>query len=275
VLCSDSYSTTAFLNDKLKWISENVRDEQFTKLFIHSDNASQHFKNSKTLYWLSKRPSSTKRRNGSLSQLKKCQWSFGAPGHGKGVWDGLGGTVRAERSRTTLSELARVTCHMYVNSDTLELRACLQVKRILSQAQEHGLENPKAILCASKRISTAIEAHEHLHNLFASEEWTRGHAEKTVGQYVALWRDSSSIERPCTNVDHGCCEDIRESRSFLATCSSGKRIVLLRKWDCWCDACLQTSGRGEGNMSGCHCAKLNCRLSQLEVQRCVGPGPGP
>jgi hypothetical protein len=97
-----------------------------------------------------------------------------------------------------------------VNSDTLEVLACLQVKRILSQAQEHGLENPKAILCASKRISTAIEAYEHLNNLFASDEWIRGHAAKTVGQYVTLWRDSLSIERPRTNVDHGCCEDIRE-----------------------------------------------------------------
>ena len=85
---------------------------------------------------------------------------------------------------------------MDVNSDTLEVLACLQVKRILSQAQEHGLENPKAILCASKRISTAIEAYEHLNNLFASEEWTRWHATKTVGQYVTLWRDSSSIKRP-------------------------------------------------------------------------------
>jgi hypothetical protein len=148
------------------------------------------------------------------------------------------------------------------------------VKRILSQAQEHGLENPRTILCASKRISTAIEAHEHLNNLFASEEWTQGHAEKTVGQYVALWRDSSSIERPRTTVDHGCCEDIRESRSFLATSSSGKGIVLMRKWDCWCDACLQISGRGEGNMSSYHCRTLNRKLSQLEVQGCVGPGRG-
>jgi hypothetical protein len=148
------------------------------------------------------------------------------------------------------------------------------VKRILSQAQEHGLENPKAILCASKRISTAIEAYEHLNNLFASDEWIRGHAAKTVGQYVTLWRDSLSIERPRTNVDHGCCEDIRESRSFLATSSSGKGIVLMRKWDCWCDACLQISGRGEGNMSGRHCPTMNRKLSQLEVQGCVGPGQG-
>jgi hypothetical protein len=39
--CRDTYSTAAFLNDKLKWISDNVRNEQFTSLFIHSDNASR------------------------------------------------------------------------------------------------------------------------------------------------------------------------------------------------------------------------------------------
>ena len=34
--CSDTYSTTAFLNDKLKGISDNVRDEQFPTLFMHA-----------------------------------------------------------------------------------------------------------------------------------------------------------------------------------------------------------------------------------------------
>ena len=40
-LLKDTYSTAAFLNDKLKWISDNVCNEQFTSLFIHSDNASR------------------------------------------------------------------------------------------------------------------------------------------------------------------------------------------------------------------------------------------
>ena len=34
--CSDTYSTTAFLSDKLKGISDNVCDEQFATLFMHA-----------------------------------------------------------------------------------------------------------------------------------------------------------------------------------------------------------------------------------------------
>ena len=34
--CSDTYSTTAFLSDKLKRISDSVRDEQFATLFMHA-----------------------------------------------------------------------------------------------------------------------------------------------------------------------------------------------------------------------------------------------
>ena len=34
--CSDAYSTTAFLSDKLKGISDNVCDEQFATLFMHA-----------------------------------------------------------------------------------------------------------------------------------------------------------------------------------------------------------------------------------------------
>ena len=34
--CSDTYSTTAFLSDKLKGIFDSVRDEQFATLFMHA-----------------------------------------------------------------------------------------------------------------------------------------------------------------------------------------------------------------------------------------------
>ena len=50
-----------------------------------------HFKNGKTKHFLSEIPQEYK--SGKTLRLKKCQWSYGAPGHGKGVWDGLGGMV--------------------------------------------------------------------------------------------------------------------------------------------------------------------------------------
>ena len=43
-----------------------------------------HFKNGKTKHPLSEIPWEYK--SGKMFQLKKCQWPYGAPGHGKGVW---------------------------------------------------------------------------------------------------------------------------------------------------------------------------------------------
>jgi hypothetical protein len=49
--------------------------QQLKQLFVHSDNAAQHFKSSKSLHWLSKQILDM----GFLSVM----WDFGPPGHGK------------------------------------------------------------------------------------------------------------------------------------------------------------------------------------------------
>ena len=49
--------------------------QMFTVLCMHTDNAAQHFKSSKSLNWLSQQM----REMGFTSVL----WDFGAPGHGK------------------------------------------------------------------------------------------------------------------------------------------------------------------------------------------------
>ena len=55
---------------------KSIWDSQLLKvLCVHSDNASQHFKSSKSLHWLSKQILEM----GFMSVL----WDFGAPGHGK------------------------------------------------------------------------------------------------------------------------------------------------------------------------------------------------
>jgi len=77
--------TTAKLsqNEKqLDWI-ESELPKQFSWYAIHSDNASQHFKCSKTLHWFSNLLS-------TRTWITKATYSFGCPGHGKGVWDGIG-----------------------------------------------------------------------------------------------------------------------------------------------------------------------------------------
>ena len=47
----------------------------FTTFCMHTDNAAQHFKSSKSLHWLSQQM----REMGLTSVF----WDFGAPGHGK------------------------------------------------------------------------------------------------------------------------------------------------------------------------------------------------
>jgi hypothetical protein len=49
--------------------------QMITRLFLHSDNAAQHFKSSKSLHWLSKQMKDM----GFVSVM----WDFGPPGHGK------------------------------------------------------------------------------------------------------------------------------------------------------------------------------------------------
>ena len=49
--------------------------QMITRLFLHSDNAAQHFKSSKSLHWLSKQMKDM----GFISVM----WDFGPPRHGK------------------------------------------------------------------------------------------------------------------------------------------------------------------------------------------------
>ena len=49
--------------------------QMFTTFCMHTDNAAQHFKSSKSLHWLSQQM----REMGFTSVF----WDFGAPGHGK------------------------------------------------------------------------------------------------------------------------------------------------------------------------------------------------
>ena len=70
----------------LRWWqdSENF-NEVIHRIHLHSDNAATHFKSNKTLNFLS--------RLKSLLGVP-VTWSFGCPGHGKGPWDGFGGTLK-------------------------------------------------------------------------------------------------------------------------------------------------------------------------------------
>ena len=86
----DSSATQHYMLLQMDWFLEQKRlgiiDETFKSHHIHSDNAGQHFKNTYSARFL------------TLYRIKyslgTATWSFGCPGHGKGPWDGLGGTLK-------------------------------------------------------------------------------------------------------------------------------------------------------------------------------------
>ena len=70
--------------------------ERVREVHIDSDGAASHFKNKDSLFSMTD------------FQVKYClerlTWTFGAPGHGKGTWDGFGGILKNAATRRIVSE---------------------------------------------------------------------------------------------------------------------------------------------------------------------------
>ena len=97
----DSHNTQHFMTAMIQqWLGFH---EPVVSLHVHSDNAGSHFKNSRTLNFLS-------RLKGLFQQLHKVTWSFGCPGHGKGPWDGIGGLMKRVLRSDTIKQKVTATC---------------------------------------------------------------------------------------------------------------------------------------------------------------------
>ena len=60
-----------------------LNDQALDMLCIHSDNASQHFKSSKSIKWVSDLRSlfGEEQDDGALAKFSSVTWNFGPPGH--------------------------------------------------------------------------------------------------------------------------------------------------------------------------------------------------
>jgi len=81
-----------FLDKETGWLEKKgLRGRPITNIMINSDGAASQFKQKGTLY----HGTVLKDKHGDW--LEDMSWSFGAPGHGKGTWDGLGGIFKNRR----------------------------------------------------------------------------------------------------------------------------------------------------------------------------------
>jgi hypothetical protein len=119
----DSYATQHFMD---KFIDEWLQGHTIHSIHIHSDNAGSHFKNSKTLNYLSR----------LFDRLNlKVTWSFGCPGHGKGPWDGFGGVMKRIMRRDTINDNV-VILDFVGAAEHLRSRLCTE-----DWQQKHGLDS--------------------------------------------------------------------------------------------------------------------------------------
>lgn len=105
----DTAATIHYTLEELPWLEahmsahfpEDIPGGKLTRLHMESDNATQHFKNTEEMAFYSRM---AEERGGST----ECAfvYSFGPPHHGKGPWDGFGGTLKRKVDQVCKSALA-------------------------------------------------------------------------------------------------------------------------------------------------------------------------
>jgi hypothetical protein len=158
----DSYAAQWFMKatlDLLKLAYVDTGIERFFAIHVHSDNAGSHFKSSKTVFFLSTLLAicaswPVAATAGAVAMSVRAFWEFGAPGHGKGVWDGLGALV----------------------------------KRTVKQDIIDGVA-----LTSTKHVTSAKEVAEHVRARFSTEEWKASHAATTINEIVVVYGSTEEI----------------------------------------------------------------------------------
>lgn len=237
----DTHAAQLFLNKTLADLEVryvNTGAETFFALHIHSDNAASHFKSRETMHYVTTLPE----RLSSWSEKCGCSfrvfWEFGPPGHGKGVWDGIGAWLK----RTVRQD-------------------------IIDNRPDHA-----TLKTSDGHILTPAQVAEHLKACLNTDEYVREHQHMTVNEVVVIYSPSSEIKRqvgykftPITG--------IKSTFLFMAIRAT---VVLQRDYACWCEACMGASAPGEGTMTsvysciGCESPELLWKETSVEREDASG-----
>ena len=227
----DSHAAQTFMNKTFSYLEQNVMGdgpgkETFFAWHMHSDNAPSHFKSSKTMHFLTTLPDRLKSWADGLAFSFRVFWEFGAPGHGKGVWDGIGAWMKQT-----------------VREDILDDRP----------------PDRKTIKSESGDIMTPKEVAEHLKASFNTDEFVASHLQKTINEVVVIYTPTAEIIRPTPDYVYAAMPGMKKTYLFMPV---REGVVLQRDFACWCNACMRASAPGEGSMdSNYHC--MACSSPQL------------
>ena len=204
----DRFAMKQFTDKELDYLEGYMKDSfpnnlingSIKRLHQHSDNASQHFKSTGSLEYFS----SLIRDRGGPTECAYV-YSFGAPGHGKGVFDGVGGAIKNKvhsliKATKTTNEGVPGVESVYIND----------VKDVF-QAISHHFENSDNHV-RKKAGGNPIDHFKFFLYLLCDNN----PIQQLVEEFHQLIGISSNYQFAVNNV--GC--------------------VYMRKRSCWCPACL-------------------------------------
>ena len=280
----DSYAMQHYVDAALVKLKPTIDEQKIHALLVHSDNAAQHFKSSKSLYYFSTLKKNNKENDDGVSANRShvphfacVVWHFGAPGHGKGVWDGLGGVLKNYIRQVQRSYMSYVE-RSEESSD--EESSDEESSGDGSGDESPSLESP--IKTSSGLITNAYDCYEQWVHHFGSVAWQERAEElsRAIRSFTFYWAGDNDIKRPATFPEHSRVVGIQSSYQYFFR-RAGE--VLVRKAPCWCQACTRTSLVGPAALHGddyhvikCH-RRINDTYYEYESRCCKvldGPGTG-
>ena len=133
-----------FAVQELRWLEKHLHEDHpedlntshILSLHLHSDNASSHFKSTGAVEWTSRLAETQATACQKEMQLDDppptcVTWTFGAPGHGKGLWDGLGGMLKSKAKSIVRGAQSSKTATVIPGTGKLALYSAVDVYNML------------------------------------------------------------------------------------------------------------------------------------------------
>ena len=192
-------------------------------------------------------------------------WEFGAPGHGKGVWDGIGAWMKRTVRQDIVDHRPPSLPTIKTESETILSPAeVLQHCSLCIPCSLHSYQIPISQPNCSLALLVSQVA-EHLKATFENDEYVQSHLQKTINQVIVMFMPTEKIERPKPDHDYDTMDGMKKTFLFQVVSDS---VILQRKFACWCASCVQMSSHGEGAMDSSY------RCTECETWKQAEAGNG-
>ncbi|KAL7549077.1 hypothetical protein ACHAWF_012345 [Thalassiosira exigua] len=223
----DRYAMQHFTKHELKkledymieYYPEDIPGGRIRRLHQHSDNAGQHFKNTGAINYFT---TLINERGGPVNTA--YVYTFGAPGHGKGPYDGIGGRWKRKIDQSVSSAMT---------------------KGVLSYTQSGYIESVEDVYDALV-YHFGPESLQHRNQQLAGKNPIHRY------EFFLYTHTHHPIERPTEIFD-----TLKGIFSHYQYAVNNDAMVYMRRRSCWCIYCMRDLFAGTLNWHSGHCV-LGC-----------------